>query len=53
MHAPRLDKISFAGTLVIGLATATIFAAPPASPTQPALTGFPPLGTTVHLGALR
>ena len=48
-RARRLDAISFAGALVIGLASSVTFAAPPAVSTSSALAGLSPLAPSVLL----
>ena len=48
-RARRLDAISFAGALVIGLASSMTFAAPPAASTSSPLTGLSPLAPSVLL----
>lgn len=48
-RARRLDAISFAGALVIGLAGSVIFAAPPGASTSSQLAGLSPLAPSVLL----
>ena len=48
-RAWRLDAISFAGALVIGLASSVTFAAPPAASTSSPLAGLSPLAPSVLL----
>ena len=48
-RARRLDAISFAGALVIGLASSMTFAAPPAASASSPLTGLSPLAPSVLL----
>lgn len=48
-RASRLDAISFAGALVIGLASSMTFAAPPAASTCSPLIGLSPLAPSVLL----
>jgi hypothetical protein len=48
-RARRLDAISFAGALVIGLASSMTFAAPPAATTSSPLNGLPPLAPSALL----
>jgi hypothetical protein len=48
-RARRLDAISFAGALVIGLAGSMTFATPPAASPPSPLTGLSPLAPSVLL----
>ena len=48
-RAWRLDAISFAGALVIGIASSVTFAAPPAGSTSPPLSGLSPLAPSALL----
>ncbi len=48
-RAWRLDALSFAGALVIGLASSITFAAPPAASLPSALAGLSPLAPSVLL----
>lgn len=48
-RARRLDAISFAGALAIGLASSLTIAAPPAASTASPLTGLSPLAPSVLL----
>jgi hypothetical protein len=48
-RAWRLDALSFAGALVIGLASSMTFAAPPAASTSSPLGGLSPLAPSVLL----
>jgi predicted RNA-binding Zn ribbon-like protein len=48
-RARRLDAISFAGALVIGIASSVTFAAPPAASTSSPLTGLSPLAPSALL----
>jgi hypothetical protein len=48
-RAWRLDAISVAGALVIGIASSVTFAAPPAASTSSPLTGLSPLAPSVLL----
>lgn len=48
-RARRLDAISFAGALAIGITSSIAFAGPPASPTSPPIGGLSPLAPSVLL----
>ena len=48
-RAWRLDVISFAGALAVGLASSMTFASPPTASVSSPLTGLPPLAPSVLL----